>query len=328
MTDSEFIAVLSDLYSPNIFPKPFHVLSAAIAVDGGASIESAARNAKTTPTAIRTVANSSSRVNAVLGLSDRDTDGDSLRRAQLILGQMTLGVIAERVFEELYRSETATDEFELQDERAGRSDTDYRVLDALKRPIFRINIKFHGSQFRRAEELVGLVAADCFALATYKIHGALKKQEDERLPYVFAIVGVPNLTAEVVGQAIPARYAAALALVHSSPKSGVGKRAFEEAIVDRVLHTEPKELTAIYNAVSAAQWYVLSARRANILLKDRLFERVYALRIRNFARMFRGAEVDMHFSLKEDLTTLHEFLTTLRDGGMPKLVTHLERGEF
>src|SRR6266508_3685291 len=43
--------------------------------------------------------------------------------------------------------------------------------------------------------VLGLEAEDCFPLATYKILSALDKQNNEHLPYVFTIVGVPNLTA-------------------------------------------------------------------------------------------------------------------------------------
>jgi hypothetical protein len=35
-----------------------------------------------------------------------------------------------------------------------------------------------------------------------------------------------------------------------------------------------------------------------------LGSRVYALKIRGFAQQFRGAELDMHFSLKNDLVTM------------------------
>jgi len=43
---------------------------------------------------------------------------------------------------------------------------------------------------------------------------------------------------------------------------------------------------------------------------------------------YRGAELDMHFSINEDLHPLEELLTVLRDGGMPALISRLERGTF
>jgi len=86
-------------------------------------------------------------------------------------------------------------DFKLVDLREGRSDTDYRVLNGRGRGIFRLNIKFFGSTFRRGAELVGLEPEDCFQLATYKILSAVEKQTAEHLPFVFTVVGVPNLTA-------------------------------------------------------------------------------------------------------------------------------------
>ena len=53
---------------------------------------------------------------------------------------------------------------------------------------------------------------------------------------------------------------------------------------------------------------MLSARRADHLLRENLFDRVYAVRVPGFARLFGKAELDMHFSLKEDLRDLHGFL--------------------
>lgn len=100
-----------------------------------------------------------------------------------------------------------SEEFELRDLREGRTDTDYRLHNGRGRPIYRVNIKFHGSQFRRGREMVGLDSSDCFALATYKIHSAIEKQKQEGLPYFFAIVGVPTSRVRVGGPrySIPSR---------------------------------------------------------------------------------------------------------------------------
>jgi hypothetical protein len=77
-----------------------------------------------------------------------------------------------------------------------------------------------------------------------------------------------------------------------------------------------------------AEWYVLSARRADKLLRALLFDRVFALRVRNFARAFGRAELDMHFSLSGDLIPLRQYLATLREEGPQKITTLLERGEY
>lgn len=220
----------------------------------------------------------------------------------------------------------------LEDAREARNETDYRVLNGQRRPVFRINIKFYGTLFRNARDLVGLDPEDCFALATYKIHQGLQKHESERLPYVFVIVGVPGLTGASVGAAVPEDLAHLVSLVHAS--TGVpGKRAIEERVVASLTDAEQPEpfrteLTRFREEIEAAEWYALSARRAARLLREKLFERVYAVRVRAFARNYRNAELDMHFSLAQDLTPLKVFLTSARERGLHGLAVDLERGEI
>ena len=80
--------------------------------------------------------------------------------------------------------------------------------------------------------------------------------------------------------------------------------------------------------IEEADWYIISARRADMLLRQKLFDRVYALKIRGFAQVFRGAEIDMHFSLAEDLIPPSQFLEVVKAEGLHKVTTFLERGEF
>ena len=122
---------------------------------------------------------------------------------------------------------------QLRDDRSVGGDTDYLVFNGQGRQVFRLNIKFHGSQFRRAQELVGLPPEDCFALATYKIYSALQKQEREHLPYIFVIVGVPNLTGAVVGAALPPDVVEFATRARNSPRLQQ-KRKVEDAIVQAI----------------------------------------------------------------------------------------------
>jgi hypothetical protein len=215
----------------------------------------------------------------------------------------------------------------LRDLREGRTDTDYRLHNGRGRPIYRVNIKFHGSQFRRAPEMVGLDSSDCFALATYKIHSAIEKQKQEGLPYFFAIVGVPNLTGESAGRDIPPLLVETVALIDQAPK-GKSKRDLEDAVVEGLVNKSNPVFKKTLERILSADWYVLSARRADKLLRELLFDRVFALRMRGFARVFRGAELDMHFSLSKDLIPLKQFLATLREGGPQRVTTLMERGDY
>lgn len=173
---------------------------------------------------------------------------------------------------------------------------------------------------------MNLEPEDCFALATYKIHGALQKQEADELPYIFVIVGVPNLTAESIGASVSdelLEFTARVTVAERIPK----KRDIEDCIVSRLENENNPAFVTTRERIRAANWYVLGARKADRLLHDKLFERVFALRTRNYSRQFKG-ELDMHFSLSQDLTPLTTYLGMLRDSGYPRVTTLLERGDY
>lgn len=327
MDNHEFTGLLAELFGDDPWPRPLHLLQGARRVQSGEGLGAAARAVGTSAKRLEEVATAPDPVEAALGVGIKALDGDYIERARNMLGQLVLGRSAELAFEEIYRSEMHGREFQLKDLRESRTDTDYRLLNGDSRPVYRVNIKFHGSQFRRAPELVGLEPEDCFALATYKISSALQKQEAEGLPYLFAIVGVPHLSGAVVGAALPERLLASAALMHQAPK-GRAKRDFEDRLVDYVVGKQLPVFAETERRIADAEWFILSARRADRLLREKLFDRVYALRIRGFAQAFRGAELDMHFSLAEDLVPLRRFLSTLRESGSTKVTTLLERGDF
>ena len=144
------------------------------------------------------------------------------------------------------------------------------------------------------------------------------------------IVGVGGLTGAVVGATVPEDLVHLAALPRLSKKI-TGLRQVEDKIVEALTGAPSTygfeaDLRESIKRVRDARWFVLSARRADNLLRERLFERAYALRVRAFARNYAGAELDMHFSLSQDLRPLAEFLEVLRNHGMPGLVTRLERG--
>lgn len=281
----------------------------------------------TTARSVTAAVDSEDPVRELLQVGLREVTVANRQRSAQMLGGLLLGRCAELAFERIYKTEMESDEFELRDLREGRTDTDYRLYNGRGRPIYRINIKFHGAQFRRARELVGLEPEDCFALATYKINGALIKQHEEGLPYFFSIVGVPHLTGAAVGEQLSSSLVETIALVHKSRRA-TRKRDFEDAAINHMVDTEDEVYRQTLDRILGADWYVLSARRADLLLREKLFDRVFALNMRNFARAFRGAELDMHFSLSEDLIPLREFLGTLRTGGPQRITTLLERGDY
>ena len=185
-----------------------------------------------------------------------------IRRARQGIAQMLLGTVAEEHFEALATRTLGSHGFAVEDDRTGRTDTDYRVVDGEGRPVFRINIKFHGTLFREAAEYVELAPRDCFALATYKIHGALQRQDEERLPYVFLIISVPAFPRETIESLISDD----LAWLAS-----VSNRATEEAIASLLLGEPWANDVRVH--VRQGGFRVISARRADNLMRRQLFAR-------------------------------------------------------
>jgi hypothetical protein len=140
-------------------------------------------------------------------------------------------------------------------------------------------------------------------------------------------VGVPNLTGASVGGDIPPFLIETVALIDQAPK-GKSKRDLEDAVVESLVKNGSPVFKKTLERILSADWYVLSARRADKLLRELLFDRVFALRMRSFARVFGRAEIDMHFSLSKDLIPLKQFLATLREGGPQRVTTLMERGDY
>ncbi|MFI5011955.1 MAG: hypothetical protein ACHQAY_06380 [Hyphomicrobiales bacterium] len=328
MNAPDVVGFLKAAYPDEPWPKPFHVLKGLQLLASGQTAREAAKTVGTSLNQLEKAARSAHPELDILGLQPDDLAESDLKKASIILGQLLIGRAAEIAFEDIYRAAIGQDaEFKLIDLRVGRTDTDYRVLNGRNRPIYRINIKFIGSMFRRAEELVGLDPEDCFPLATYKIFGALQKQEEEHLPYIFAIVEVPNLTAVSIQNQLASADIQIVALFSKSQRVP-GKRNIEDKVVERIVAEKSRSFTEVYDKIRAADWYVLSARKADNLLRKLLFERVYAMKIRGFAQQFRGAELDMRFSLKNDLVKFGDFLRTLKEEGQTKMASLLERGTF
>jgi hypothetical protein len=318
----DLLAVVARLYGEMPLPKSFQTLAAALRLRAGEPEKDLTASARTTAKRLREIASATDPAALVFGKALVDVPEKDHARARKIVGQLLVGSLAERAFEKLYRETMGTNEIHLEDERSGRNETDYRVLNGDNRPVFRINIKFHASTFRRALELVGLEPEDCFALATYKINQALVKNKKEDLNYIFVIVGDPELTGERVGAILPDDF------IHLAALLRTGKRAFEEKVVEYFLgpdspSTARDEIARYAHRIDQAEWRVISATKADKMLRTLLFERVYAVRVPRFAANYRNAEIDMHFSLHEDLTPLKEFLGLLKTRGLHGISTML-----
>jgi hypothetical protein len=295
VTDDRFLTTLSRVFGEVPAPPALNLLQAFSKTRETGEPSAAAKIFAASVSRLSEILSSETPVADVLGLPFAAITDDRRRRSATMLGQLLLGRAAETVFEETYHRKMPEKEFELVDLRESRTDTDYRILNGQRRPIYRINIKFHGTRFRRAPELVGLDPHDCFALATYKIFSALEKQHQDRLPYFFAIVGDPESSALRVAEMLADDTKLFAAWIAASAKVK-RKRDIEDRIIDQLIESASSAFSETSSRISKASWYVLSARRADRLLREKLFDRVFALRIPGFARQFRGAELDMHFS--------------------------------
>ena len=317
-----FLAVLSEIapYLP-----PAHGL---VRVDGarrvslGEDLQAVSTATGVAPDLIRRTARAleTGQLSAITGKVPAGPDEIAAQRFRV--AQLLLGALTEERFER-EKQELTAGRLMVEDHRLGRTDTDYRVLNGGGKPIFRINIKFHGSAFQQARVHVGLDSDDCFALATYKIHQALARQRDESLPYVFLVLSALGVTARSVSDLISEEYAW---FVCVSKK--FRKRDIEEAVVARLLTGAFTDVLAeIRRKIAAAEFRVISASRAEKLMKDKLFERVFALRQRAFTSAFRNAEIDMHFSLTREMVPVREFLATVASESPQRLAVLLYQGE-
>ena len=93
-------------------------------------------------------------------------------------------------------------------------------------------------------------------------------------------------------------------------------------VTGRLSSPVAQQIAAFSVRIEGTEWRVISARKADKLLRELLFERVYAIRQRSFAQ----TQVNMHFSLSQDLTALVEFLRLWRERGPQGLASMLERG--
>ena len=307
--------------------KPLHLIQGTLLIESGETLEDAARIVGTTAARLLDAATAADPIESALRVRAADVTAVAVDKLKRKIGELVLARAAEIAFQDICTEQIDRREFSIADVRLGRTNTDFRLLNGGNRPLYRFNVKFFGSIFRRGAEMVKLDPTDCFPLATYKILAALQEQEREHLPYVFAIVGVPGLNAPAVASIIPDEDARPLALLCES-SAVTRRRDFEDWFVDRIVDARSPAFRTAYERIRGAKWYVLSARRANLLLHNLLFERVYALAIPGFTQKFGRAEVDMHFSLSKDLVTLQDFLAVLRSDGQGKVTTMLERGTY
>jgi len=182
----DLLAVVMTVYGGTPLPRALGLLKATGDLRHGTDARVLATSLRTTPRRLTELAASRDPISSLFKTTlAAAADEALLAKRRQGLGQLLLAGLAERAFERLYRKTLGAEELHLEDERSGYTDTDYRVLNGSRRPVFRLNIKFHGTLFVNAKAMVGLEPTDCFALATYKVWQGMQKQQGEVLPLRF-----------------------------------------------------------------------------------------------------------------------------------------------
>ena len=149
----DLLGLIGRLY-PDDPPQPFLLLKGVKRVKVGDDAGQVARSVHSTRKRLEALAAAADPLEALFGCTLASAaQPDTMRRPQGMIGQLLLGELAERAFERIYKETMGTDELILEDAREARNETDYRVLNGQSRPVFRINIKFHGTLFRKAHDL-------------------------------------------------------------------------------------------------------------------------------------------------------------------------------
>jgi len=306
-------AVLRDIYGGT--PSDIAQIRQVLAVDRvlhGESLEAVSRDARVQTHRLRKLVASVQQAGWSAFGNIAAISAEEFATAKNGIAQMLLSLLAERRFIQLSNQITGAGVLKIEDHRPSRTDTDFRLMNGGGRPLCRLNIKFHGTAFRESRRYVGLEPEDCFPLATYKINNADKRQHAENLPYVFIVLTALDLSAAEVARIVPDEYVEALVVMRQVVSTG--KLALEERVVERLLASDQlPRFESILTRMPEGQFRVLSASRAIDLLKKHLFDRIHALSLKAFNRKFRNAEVDMHFSLTQDLTPVRTFLELTRE---------------
>lgn len=254
-------------------------------------------------------------------------------RSFCIRGDSHVDRLAEDLFDALAWSVLRSIGMRIEDRRAECSETDFGVVDtASKKDACLINVKVHSSQFEGAERFVGLTPTDTFALALYKILMGFKYQKEKEIPFFF-VVSVRWRIVEEVMRLIRREDQKLVHLIFQTRARG--KKRAEDALVDNIVagFREKNEWnTLLQDLKNAGTHVVLSAQRAMNLFIEKFETRCPALTLGQFAAKFRGrrglpAEINMHFSISQEMTPIAVFLDLLQRERGRDLWVRAQRGE-
>ena len=116
MTLGELESMLARIYPGTSWPKPLHLLRALSEVKAGKPSNEAARAAGTTPANLDRLVQAPDPMIHLLGEPQAD-HSQKAEKVRATVGQLLIGNLAERVFEDTYRKAVGSTELQLEDDR-------------------------------------------------------------------------------------------------------------------------------------------------------------------------------------------------------------------
>ncbi len=193
--------------------------------------------------------------------------------------------------------------------------TDYTLVEGdIRIPV---NVKNAGTRFERAQQLVGLDPDDCLPIPAYKAYAATEKEP--RLIYAVSVdFGLVNCISET----LPLLFTPQEALVWDllNRFSGTLLRSAEDTFIYTVAAKYEDRLVAVAGDLP---FHVASARKAIRVLQQKP-ERTPGIGLRAWGTG-ASAEVNVHLSLREDMTPWAAIEQLILDQGLARVVAGIDR---
>lgn len=180
-----------------------------------------------------------------------------------------------------------------------------------------INIKNAGTRFERAQQLVRLAPDDCIPIPAYKAHAAV-----ESLPTLLYIVSVDYDLITNLNALLPGLLTREELIVWDilNKKTGGLTKAGEDAFVFKTVR---KYWDRLRGVAKSAPFRVISARKAIRILQTKP-HRTPGIGLRAWGTG-ASAEVNVHVSIKDDMTPWESVRDRLLNNGIADIVSAVNR---
>ena len=257
----------------------------------------------------------------IQGLFPLDEDRILTKRSLQLFSNLLVARLAEDLFGSLLGDELPKIGLKAVDRRAQYSETDFGIVESESgRDVMLVNVKVHSSLFEQAQQFVGLGPTDTFPLALYKILMGFKQQKQLGIPFLFLVSVKWGIVDEVI-KLVDQEDEKIIHLIFRTRTPG--KRRAEDKLVDSLIakmHQTSRWSKLLAVLEKDGDHRVISAEKALSVFMDKFETRCPGLSLRAFSSKFAGrrglpAEINMHFSISREMTSIAEFLAALRQHG-------------